>query len=183
MRQFLLVIWETIEVAAISLAVVLVVRNLLIQPFFVDGDSMVPNFHDGDYLLIDELTYRFREPERGEVIVFRPPQNVNNYYIKRIIGLPGETVEIQNGVISISNEKEPQGFSLEENYLHNLKTAGDVTVELKAGEYFVLGDNRYASYDSRQWGILPQKNIVGLVRLRVWPVSSAQAFTAPQYAY
>ena len=97
--------------------------------------------------------------------------------------MPGETVEIKNGVISIINEKEPQGFSLQEDYVHNLKTSGDLTVELKAGEYFVLGDNRYASYDSRQWGILPQKNIVGLVRLRVWPISSAQAFTAPQYAY
>ena len=106
MRQFLLVIWETIEVAAISLVVVLVVRNFLIQPFFVDGDSMIPNFHDGDYLLIDELTYRFRQPERGEVIVFRPPQNVNNYYIKRIIGLPGETVEIKNGAITIAKLEE-----------------------------------------------------------------------------
>ena len=183
MRKVLLIIWETIEVATISLAVVLVVRSFLVQPFFVDGDSMIPNFHNGDYLLIDELTYRFRQPERGEVIVFRPPQNASNYYIKRVIGLPGETVQIKNGLITVFNNQQPQGLVLGEDYIHNIKTSGDLTVKLDKGQYFVLGDNRYASYDSRQWGVLPQKNIVGLVRLRVWPISAAQAFSAPQYVY
>jgi signal peptidase I len=180
MRQFLLVIWETIQVAVISLAVVLVVRNFVIQPFFVDGTSMVPNFQDGDYLIIDELTFRFRQPQRGEVIVFKFPQNESSYFIKRIIGLPGDTVEIKNGVVSVSNAESPDGIQLAENYLIS-KTPGDVKTILQKGEYFVLGDNRTMSYDSRSWGVLPSKNIVGLVRLRLWPINSAQAIVAPQY--
>jgi len=180
MRQFLLVIWETIQVAVISLAVVLVVRNFVIQPLFVDGTSMVPNFQDGDYLIIDELTFRFRQPQRGEVIVFKFPQNESSYFIKRIIGLPGDTVEIKNGVVSVSNAESPDGIQLAENYLIS-KTPGDVKTILQKGEYFVLGDNRTMSYDSRSWGVLPSKNIVGLVRLRLWPINSAQAIVAPQY--
>lgn len=183
MRRILLVIWETIEVAVISLAVVLVVRNFLIQPFFVDGDSMIPNFHNGDYLIVDELSYRFRSPERGEVIVFHPPQNPGNYYIKRVIGLPGETVQIKNGQISVLNNEHPEGFILSEDYIHNIKTSGDAVWKLAGGQYFVLGDNRYMSFDSRTWGVLPQNNIVGVVRLRIWPIMTAQAFTVPQYNY
>jgi len=183
MRRILLVIWETIEVAVISLAVVLVVRNFLIQPFFVDGDSMIPNFRNGDYLIVDELSYRFRQPERGEVIVFHPPQNPGNYYIKRVIGLPGETVQIKNGQIIVFNNEHPEGFILSEDYIHNIKTSGDAVWKLNGGQYFVLGDNRYMSFDSRTWGVLPQNNIVGVVRLRIWPIMTAQAFTAPQYNY
>jgi len=180
MRQFLLVIWETIQVAVISLAVVLVVRNFIIQPFFVDGSSMVPNFQDGDYLIIDELTFRFREPQRGEVIVFKFPQNEASYFIKRIIGLPGDTVQVKNGLVSVFNQENPEGIQLSENYLIS-KTPGDIQMTLQAGEYFVLGDNRTMSYDSRSWGVLPAKEIVGLVRLRLWPINSAKAITAPQY--
>jgi signal peptidase I len=180
MRQFLLVIWETIQVAVISLAVVLVVRNFIIQPFFVDGSSMVPNFQDGDYLIIDELTFRFREPQRGEVIVFKFPQNESSYFIKRVIGLPGDTVQVKNGVVNVFNQDNPEGVQLSENYLIS-KTPGDIQMTLQTGEYFVLGDNRTMSYDSRSWGVLPAKEIVGLVRLRLWPINSAKAITAPQY--
>ena len=180
MRQILLVIWETIQVAVISLAVVLVVRNFIIQPFFVDGSSMVPNFQDGDYLIIDELTFRFRQPQRGEVIVFKFPQNESSYFIKRIIGLPGDTVQVKDGSVSVFNEKNPDGIQLIENYLIS-KTPGEVETTLQAGEYFVLGDNRTMSYDSRSWGILPEREIVGLVRLRLWPINAAQAITAPSY--
>ena len=180
MRQILLIIWETIQVVVISLAVVLVVRNFIIQPFFVDGSSMVPNFQDGDYLIIDELTFRFRDPQRGEVIVFKFPQNESSYFIKRIIGLPGDTVEVKNGIVTVFNQENTEGLQLTENYLIS-KTPGDITTVLKEGEYFVLGDNRTMSYDSRSWGVLPSKNIVGLVRLRLWPINSAQAIVAPQY--
>lgn len=180
MRQFLLVIWETIQVAVISLAVVLVVRNFIIQPFFVDGSSMVPNFQDGDYLIVDELTFRFRAPQRGEVIVFKFPQNEASYFIKRIIGLPGDTVQVKNGTVSVFNKENPEGVQLSESYLIS-KTPGDTQITLQAGEYFVLGDNRTMSYDSRSWGILPVREIVGLVRLRLWPINSARAITAPQY--
>lgn len=181
MKQILLVIWETVEVAVISLAVVLIIRTFLVQPFFVDGLSMAPNFNDGDYLIIDELTYRFRQPERGEVIVFRFPKNEKNFFIKRVIGLPGETVKIQDGQVTIINNENPSGLILQEAYLQDLATQGSVEVVLSDNQYFVLGDNRSMSYDSRSWGILPEKNIVGLVRLRVWPITSAQAFSIPQY--
>lgn len=182
MKSVLLVIWETIEVAAISLAIVLVVRNFLVQPFFVEGLSMAPTFNDGDYLIIDELSYRFRQPERGEVIVFRFPKNETNYFIKRIVGLPGETIKIKNGQVSIIDGQNPNGLILNEAYLHDVKTSGDLDIKLESGQYFVLGDNRYVSYDSRSWGIVPQKDIVGLVRLRVWPIGSVQTFGVPQYS-
>jgi len=183
MRQILLAIWETVEVAVICLAVVLVVRNFLIQPFFVDGESMIPNFHNGDYLIVDQLTYRLRQPERGEVIVFHPPQNPSNYYIKRVIGLPGETVQIKNGQITIFNNEHPEGFILKEDYINNIKTSGNAVWKLNEGQYFVLGDNRYMSFDSRNWGVLPRNNIVGVVRLRIWPIMATQAFSVPQYNY
>ena len=183
MRQILLAIWETIEVALIALAVVLVVRTFLIQPFFVEGLSMAPNFNNGDYLIVDELTYRFREPQRGEIIVFRAPNAEGNYYIKRILGLPQETVKIEDGKITIVNSNYPEGFVLQEPYLQNMKTPGNLEIKLGEGQYIVLGDNRYFSYDSRNWGLLPRNNIVGLVRLRIWPLTAVQAFTLPQYNY
>jgi signal peptidase I len=181
MKQIFLVIWETVEVAIISLAVVLVIRTFLVQPFFVEGLSMAPNFNDGDYLIIDELTYRFRNPERGEVIVFRFPKNEKNFFIKRVIGLPGDTIKIQDEQVMVINDTYPDGLVLEEGYLQDLRTQGDLEIKLSSKEYFVLGDNRSMSYDSRSWGILPENNIVGLVRLRVWPISSAQAFSVPEY--
>src|SRR3990167_8352717 len=138
MKSFLYAIWEIIEVALIAIAAVLVIRYFLIQPFLVSGASMDPNFHSGDYLLIDEISYRFREPQRGEVIVFHYPNNESVYYIKRIIGLPGEEVEIKNEKTTISG-----------------------------GKYYVLGDNRNFSFDSRSWGALEENEIIGLVRLRL----------------
>src|SRR3990170_7147844 len=116
MKSFLYAIWEIIEVALIAIAAVLVIRTFLVQPFLVSGASMEPNFHNGDYLLIDELSYRFREPERGEVIVFHYPKDEKYYYIKRIIGLPGEELEFKNGKITVFNENFPKGMVLTENY-------------------------------------------------------------------
>lgn len=183
MRKILATIWDTLEVAIIALIVVLVIRTFLFQPFFVEGASMHPNFKNGDYLIVDELTYRFREPQRGEVIVFRPPQAIKDYYIKRIIGLPGETVKIKDGQVIIYNQEYPDGFVLKEPYLLDYKTPGDFEVTLESGQYFVLGDNRYASYDSRSWGALSKDKIIGVVRLRIWPFGSAKAFSKVQYQY
>ena len=146
----------------IILAVVIVIpfRLYVAQPFIVDGLSMYPTFGNGNYLIIDEVSYRFKAPERGEVVVFEAPPNPDKYYIKRIIGLPGETVAINRGQVTIINKENPEGFKLEEPYVkfpkdENLrKTLGDK-------EYFVMGDNRAASSDSRIWGALPEENIVG----------------------
>ena len=170
MKSFLYSIWEIIEVGLIALVAVVIIRNFLFQPFLVSGASMEPNFSSGDYLLIDEITFRFQQPQRGEVIVFRYPVDKTTFYIKRIIGLPGEKLKINSGQIMIFNNEYPDGFMLGEGYLPpNFKTNGQDEFTLKNSEYFVLGDNRSFSFDSRSWGPLAQADIIGLVRLRLWP--------------
>ena len=162
---------------------VFVIRSFLIQPFLVSGLSMIPTFSNGDYLLIDELTYRFRAPERGEVVVFRYPGDPSTYFIKRIIGLPNEQVSFKDGKVVVVNSSNPSGFSLGEKYLLQpfVPSEGHEFKPLASNEYLVLGDNRSYSFDSRNWGPLKKNNIVGLVRLRLWPVNDFRAFAAPQY--
>ncbi len=173
---------ETAEVAFVAVISVLVIRTFLIQPFLVSGDSMEPNFSNGNYLLVDELSYRLRQPARGEVVVFRYPGNESIFYIKRIIGLPGERVAVKDGTIKIFNAAHPAGFELKENYIPSLAlTSGNVDTALSSDKYFVLGDNRMYSYDSRSWGALSKNEIIGLVRLKLWPINKAEAITNPQY--
>lgn len=182
MRRFIFGVFEVLEVALIAIGAVILIRNFLIQPFLVSGTSMAPNFHDGDYLLVDELVYRFREPVRGEVAVFRYPNSEERrtFFIKRIIGLPGERVLVKNNTVTVFSGDN--GVMLTEEYLASgLLTSGNSDVTLKESEFFVLGDNRSFSFDSRQWGPLPRSNMVGLVRLRLWPLGSIRAFAAPSY--
>lgn len=182
MRKFFGSLLEVAEVAVIAIVAVLLIRAFLVQPFLVSGDSMVPTFHNGDYLLVDELTYRLREPARGEVIVFRYPKDEKLFFIKRIIGLPGERVEIADGNIIIVNGEHPQGLTLDEPYLSaSLQTSGNEDITLGDGQYFVLGDNRSFSLDSRSWGTVTKKEIMGLVRLRLLPLSALNTFAAPSY--
>ncbi len=178
MRKIILFIWEIVKIVSISLAIIIPVRYFLIQPFFVRGASMTPNFDNGQYLVVDEISYRLGEPQRGEVVVFRYPLDPSQYYIKRIVGLPGETVEIRDGQVIIYNQAEPQGKILDEsNYLvAGVITWGKTKIELGSDEYFVLGDNRSASSDSRQWGILNKENIIGRVWLRAWPFDQLTVF-------
>jgi signal peptidase I len=185
MRKFLASLLEIVEITVVALGAVYLIRTFLVQPFLVSGDSMAPNFLSGDYLLIDQITYRLRQPQRGEVVVFRYPKNESTYFIKRVIGLPGERVEIKNGKITVWNEKHPQGFALNEGYLPpgeiTSSRSREGTFVLGDGEYLVLGDNRRFSFDSRDWGILPARDIVGLVRLRLWPPTGVTVFAAPAY--
>jgi len=182
MKHFLYSIWEIAEVVLIALIAVFIVRSFLIQPFLVNGASMEPNFSSGDYLIIDEISYRLRAPERGEVVVFHYPNDESTYFIKRIIGLPGERIMLKDGKIRIFNNQQPQGFLIEENYLPSyVSTYGDKDVILKDDEYFVLGDNRSASFDSRSWGALKKSEIVGVVRLRLWPINKVMAFVKSAY--
>lgn len=177
-------IWDLLEVVIVSAIIVLPIRYFLVQPFFVQGQSMEPNFHNSDYLIVDELSYRFREPQRGEVVVFKFPQDTSQYYIKRIIGLPGETLEINGNQIIIFNKQKPEGFTLQEDYLDKNDQQidlGKTKINLKEDEFYVMGDNRKASYDSRRWGVLPRKDIIGRVWLRAWPFSAVKAFSAPAY--
>jgi len=164
--------WEILKIVIISLAIIIPIRYFLIQPFFVKGASMEPNFLDGDYLIIDEISYRFESPERSDVIIFRYPLDPSQFFIKRVIGLPGETIKIKDGKITIYNqETAKEGIVLDESsYVDNVYTPGDLEITLKSNEYFVLGDNRRASSDSRKWGALPRKYIIGQAWVRAWPV-------------
>lgn len=164
--------------AVIALILAGLVRYFLVQPFFVEGASMEPNFLNGEYLLIDEVSYYFKPVGRGEVVVFHYPLDTSKYYIKRIIGLPNETIEIKNGKVVIYNDNNPDGLFIDESYLPREGiTTGDIKKKLGRNEYFVLGDNRSVSSDSRQWGILPKNDIVGRVWVRAWPVAKAAVFS------
>ncbi len=175
-------ILELIQVAAISLAIIVPVRYFLIQPFYVKGASMEPNFFDHEYLIIDELSYRFHVPSRGDIVVFRYPNDPKQFFIKRIIGLPSETIEITGGHIKIFNSQSPNGFLLNEDaYLDQDFTAMTRTVTLKSDEYYVMGDNRIASLDSRYFGPIKSSAIVGRVWLRGWPLDRWKVFIHPQY--
>ncbi len=182
MKAFLYTLREIIEIVLIAVFVVFGVRTFLVQPFLVSGASMEPNFHGGDYILINELSYRFRQPERGEVVVFHYPGDERTYFIKRIIGLPGEHVLVEGGKVMIYNKKYPDGMQIDETYLPgNLKTIGEKDMVLGDNEYFVMGDNRDASFDSRQWGPLKRTEVVGSVWIRLWPLNQVMAFTKPSY--
>jgi signal peptidase I len=155
---------------------------------------MEPNFENGEYLIINELGYKkaeiglndsklllvkpFKELARGEVIIFRYPKNPNQYFIKRIVGLPGEKIEIRNGEVYIYSSGKKDGFKLDEkSYLSSsVKTNGEMTAQLSDSEYFVLGDNRSYSSDSRSWGPLPKDNVIGKVLIRAWPFNRAEIY-------
>lgn len=174
---------EVVKVIVLALAIIIPVRYFLIQPFYVRGASMEPNFYDYEYLIIDEISYRFRDPERGEVVVIRDPRNPKQYFIKRIVGLPGEKIKIRDGGVWITNDAYPQGFFLDESmYLpEDLTTSGDRIYALKENEYFLLGDNRPASLDSRSIGPVQSEKIIGKVWIRAWPLKRAEAFDSVTY--
>ncbi len=167
-------VWELIRIFILALIVIVPLRVFVAEPFIVSGSSMRPNFHDREYLIIDKLSYRFHDPKRGDVIVFKYPKDPSQYFIKRVIGLPGEKVRIDEGHVVVINADHPEGETLDEPYLPNQQvTFGKAeTITLGSREFFVLGDNRLASSDSRVWGILPQDNIVGKVWLRAFPLST-----------
>lgn len=168
-----------------SLAIIIPFRAYVAQPFFVRGASMAPGFADGEYLIVDELSSRlnFRPPQRGDVVVFRYPLDPSQYFIKRIVALPGETIRIRDGVVTIFSAKFPQGAVLDEApYLSaEERTEGTVEVTIRPGEVFLLGDNRDHSSDSRAWGPLANDLIVGRAWIRAFPLSRAGIIATPWY--
>lgn len=166
---------EIFKFTIVAILIVAPIRFFIAQPFIVKGESMDPTFADGQYLIVDELTYRTHAPERGDVIVFKYPKDPSKYFIKRIIGLPNETVKITDGKVSITGEKDPNGFLLDEPYIKNL-SFDTVSEKLGTDEYFAMGDNRTNSLDSRIWGPLPKQNIVGRVLVRLFPLPEAGLF-------
>jgi signal peptidase I len=168
---------ELLHVVVISLAIIVPVRYFLIQPFYVKGASMEPNFHDHQYLIIDEISYRFVNPDRGDIVVFRYPNDPRQYFIKRVIGLPGERVRVADGHVTIYNDEHPEGMVLDEAaYLHGVVTTKAKDLQLASDEYFVMGDNRTASMDSRDFGSVKRDFVVGRVWLRGWPPEDFKVF-------
>lgn len=176
MKDFLRSAGEVVKTIIIAAVVVFIIRAFLFQPFLVSGASMEPTISQNNYLIIDELTYHVRSPERGEMIVFRYPNDPSTFYIKRIIGLPGEAVDIESGRVNINSAPLD-----ESSYLKDAKTFGTVRIKLASGNYFVMGDNRSNSYDSRSWGPLDQSFIVGRALIRLFPFSHMNIFTEPSY--
>lgn len=179
------------EITKTILTVVVIaylIRLFIMQPFVVEGSSMAPRFHTNDYLIVDKISYRLHEPNRGDIIVFRYPNDLSINYVKRVIGLPGETVKIEDGKVFIVNKDNPEGFQLaEDKYLADgVKTllpsgANKSEFNVPLGQYFVLGDNRPASSDSREWGFLPDSDMIGRVIIQAYPLNKAHLVQGADY--
>jgi signal peptidase I len=168
---------EIIRFTLFALLIVLPIRLFIAQPFIVSGASMDPTFETGEYLIVDQLSYRIDNPKRGEVVIFKYPKDETKYFIKRIIGLPGETVELEGTKVTIKNKDNPEGFALTEPYITERNEKEDnMIVKLTDGQYFVMGDNRRQSSDSRAWGTLPRGNIIGTPFVRLFPVNKIGVF-------
>lgn len=164
-------IGEIFKFALLALIIVIPFRLFIAQPFIVSGASMSPTFHTGEYIIVDQVTYRFEEPHRGDVVIFRFPNDPSKYFIKRIIGLPGEVVKLANGITTIVDPETHSETVLDEEYLITDKTDDHLSITLSSSEYFVMGDNRSASSDSRVWGPVPIDNIVGRALVRLLPIN------------
>jgi len=181
-------IFEMVKVFLLAVVIIIPVRVFLFQPFFVQGSSMDPNFADGQYLVVSEFGYKqtdinllksvhfsvhpFRSINRQDVVVFRYPKNPEQFFIKRIIGLPGESVEVRQGKVILYTSERPDGFVLDEtDYIDsNILTQDVPKTEVGNDAYFVMGDNRMFSYDSRGIGPIKKDKIIGRVLLRAWPI-------------
>lgn len=175
-----LIFLEFIKIIVLAAITIGFVRYFLFKPFIVKGESMEPNYSPKDYLIIDELSYRLREPARGEVIVFRAPVGEKDYYLKRILALPTERVKVEDNKVIVFNESHPQGIVIEEPYLVE-ETPGSISYTLGQDEYFVMGDNRDASFDSRKFGPIDRDAIVGRTWVRGWPFNRVHIFEPPTY--
>jgi signal peptidase I len=167
---------ELVRTALIVGILAFAIRYFVLQPFIVEGSSMVPRFQTDDYLLVDKLSYRFKEPQRGDIVVFRYPFDITVNYVKRIIGLPGETIRIRSGQVFLINEAHPEGIKLAEPYINDgaqtMLPAGATEKDfvVPKDSYFVMGDNRPASSDSREWGMLPKDDLIGKVVIQAYPL-------------
>lgn len=182
-RRLAALVFEILETIVVAMAVFVVVYYFLVQPHQVTGNSMLPTFEDKDYILTDKVHYRFSQPKRGDIIVFRSPNSPSKDFIKRIIALSRETVEINQGYVYVNNEV------LDESYLPvDFRTAGKdffpdgEQVIVPLGEYFVLGDNRSHSSDSREFGTIPKESIIGRAWLRYWPLNKFSLIPSVVYA-
>ncbi|MCX6817210.1 MAG: signal peptidase I [Candidatus Beckwithbacteria bacterium] len=174
LRRLWLWFLDFIETIVIALAIFVVMYRFLFQPHQVKGSSMYDNFHDGEYLLTDKISYRFTPPQRDDVIVFKAPQNEDYDYIKRIIGLPGDRVKIKQGRVYVNEQILDESGYLDKSIMTQpgYFTQEGQTLTVPEGNYFVMGDNRSNSSDSRDWGFVPTANIVGKAWVRYWPINN-----------
>jgi signal peptidase I len=163
---------EIIGFGLLATAIVLPIRMFIAQPFIVNGESMYPTFKTGDYLIVDQLSYHLGDPKRGDVIIFKYPNDPSKFFIKRLIGLPNETVEIDGNKVTVTTVNNER-IELPEDYV-KLERENFQTTTLKEKEYFVMGDNRLASLDSRSWGPLSEEFIKGKALFRLLPINSAE---------
>jgi signal peptidase I len=172
---------EALQPVVMAFAIFMMVYLFLVQPHKVDGSSMYPNFHDQEFILTDKITYRRSDPKRGDVIIFHAPPPFDSDFIKRVIGLPGETVMVKDGSVYIN------GKQLNEGYIPGVKTGErsflreGVEYTIPSGFYIVFGDNRNFSSDSREWGPVAKSAIVGKAWLRYWPVNEIGLIKHPSY--
>jgi signal peptidase I len=173
---------DIVEISVIALAIFVIIYLFLFQPHQVRGNSMYPNFYDGEYLLTDKVSYRLGQPKRGDVIIFKAPKNEEYDYIKRIIGLPEERVKISEGKVWLNNNllKEPYLPEDYQTFAGSFVQEGE-SISVPPNQYFVLGDNRNHSSDSRDWGTIPKENIVGKAWLRYWPPSQMGLIPKVEY--
>lgn len=157
---------EILESVAIAVILAVIIRFFLFQPFYIPSGSMEPTLKPGDRIIVNKLIYRYSQPKRGDIMVFKYPRDPARDFIKRTVGLPEETVEIKDSKVYINNKEIPQPF-LEPG----LKFGSFGPVEVPEGSYFMMGDNRNNSEDSRVWGTLPRENIVGKAMFIYWPLS------------
>lgn len=159
---------EYVKFLLIVAVIVLPIRFYVAQPFVVSGESMLPTFKDGQYLIVDQVSYNLGNPSRGDVVIFKFPQDTSKFFIKRLIGLPGETIEIKGSEVFITPKDSTEKIKLDEPYVEMKRDVYETTI-LKDYEYFVMGDNRLQSYDSRFWGPLDEKYLVGRALFRLLP--------------
>jgi signal peptidase I len=162
--------WELVRFAIIALIIVIPIRIFVAEPFIVSGSSMFPTFENGDYLIVDKISYELGTPQRDDVVVFRYPNDTTKFFIKRIIGLPGETIDINGNDVTITNGTHTTGLKLDQPFVKN-PAENTMHVVLGSDEYFVMGDNRNASSDSRSWGPVKRNLLVGKAFLRLLPIN------------
>lgn len=176
MKRLLSYLGEALRFVMVTLLIVIPIRAYVAQPFIVSGVSMAPSFENGEYLVIDELSYLLRSPERGEVVVFRYPRDPSKFFIKRVIGLPGETVAIRGGKVYIKNGEGEIAWDYPAIPTETMGGGG--VYSLGSGQYFVLGDNRSMSLDSRTWGAVDERLIRGRVLVRLYPFNRIEILPA-----
>ena len=181
-QDFFTFLFEIAKIIVISLLIIMPIRFFIIQPFYVKGASMEPSFYNHDYLIVDEISYRFSPPSRGDVIIFRYPKDETQFFIKRVIGLPGERVVMKDNHIFIYNDKFKDGLQLKEEYLSEDEiNPRPVDIVVPDGHYFVMGDNRDSSMDSTIFGPIEKRLIIGRVWIRGFPIDEMKIFSKYNY--